>query len=431
MKDLKTQIKKNENEFWNNLSDDQRKALIHLSNDKSITFKPADKGGAIVIMDTETYEMECLKTLSDPNFYEELPSDPYPEYRHTIDGTIDDLLSEEIITDFEAEQMKERTRTPSFYGVPKIHKDFDSFLPLKPICSGFNFCTVKISEFVHVFLKPAAQQNPSYIRDTSHFVHKIENDVAQKTTPNKTFRVTMDVSSLYPNIDHNKGISACEEVLSQRDYPLVQTSVLSNLIRLILQCKTLKFGERFFHQIKGTAIGTPMTVNFTNVFMERLERRMLQDYKRIYGRKPMALLNYIDDILFLWDGNEISLKHFIQFCNRYATNNNMKSNIKFMTHYFKTHVTFLDTKIKFKDGKLVTELYTNPSVPPVPPFSTSTGHQKRLQKNPALISFPTMMVHLLKYSRYGQIYESPICYNLELQTLRFPKKSALPLQRND
>ena len=171
----------------------------------------------------------------------------------------------------------------------------------------------------------------------------------------------MDVSSLYPNIDHNEGISACEEVLSQRDYPLVPTSVLSNLIRLILQCNTLKFGERFFHQIKGTATGTPMAVNFANVFMRRFERRMLQDYERIYDRKPTAWLRYIDDILFLWDGDEISLKHFIRFCNRYATNNNMKSNIKFTTHYSKTNVTFLDTKVKFKDGKLVTELYTKPS----------------------------------------------------------------------
>ena len=98
--------------FWNNLSGDQRKALINLSNDKSITIKPANEDGAIVIMDTEKYEMECLKTLSDPNFYEELPSDPNPEYQDTIDETIHDLLSEKIITDFEAEQMKEGTRSP-------------------------------------------------------------------------------------------------------------------------------------------------------------------------------------------------------------------------------------------------------------------------------------------------------------------------------
>ena len=63
-------------------------------------------------MDTEEYEIGCPKTLSDPNFYEELPSDPNPEYQDTIDETIDDLLSEEIITDFQAEQMKEGTRIP-------------------------------------------------------------------------------------------------------------------------------------------------------------------------------------------------------------------------------------------------------------------------------------------------------------------------------
>ena len=39
----------------------------------------------------------------------------------------------------------------------------------------------------------------------------------------------------------------------------------------------------------------------------------------------------------------------------------MKSNIKFSSHYSKTHVTFSDTKVKFKHGKSVTELYTKPS----------------------------------------------------------------------
>ena len=76
-----------------------------------------------------------------------------------------------------------------------------------------------------------------------------------------------------------------------------------------------------------------LKVNFANVFMVTFERRMLQDYERIYGRKPTTWLRYIDDILFLWDGDEISLKDFIPFCNRYATNNN----IKFTTHYSKTH----------------------------------------------------------------------------------------------
>ena len=69
-------------------------------------------------MDTDKYESECLKTLSDPVFYEELPSDPNPSYRQAIDETVDNLLSDQIIDEFEAEQMKDGVRTPCFYGLP-------------------------------------------------------------------------------------------------------------------------------------------------------------------------------------------------------------------------------------------------------------------------------------------------------------------------
>ena len=128
--------------------------------------------------------------------------------------------------------MKEGTGTPSFYGLLKIHKDFDFFQPLRPICSGFNSCTVKISKFVYVFLKPAAQQNPSYIRDTSHFVHKIENDVAQKTTPNKTFLVTMNV---FPNL---KGVFPEPPILSYRRNQNLHNLIVRSSINRPPPCQT-------------------------------------------------------------------------------------------------------------------------------------------------------------------------------------------------
>ena len=179
------------------------------------------------------------------------------------------------------------------------------------------------------------------------------------TNPGNIFLVTMDVSSLYPNIDHAKGISACEETLSNRTSPSVPTSVISNLLKLTLQCNTLTFGKRFFYQIKGTAMETPMACNYANVFMGKFEQLMLRDYEISFNRKPSVW--YIDDIFFIWNGDETSLKHFIQFCNSYASNNHMKSTIIFTTNYSQTHVTFLDTKVKFNNGKLVTELYAKPS----------------------------------------------------------------------
>ena len=172
----------------------------------------------------------------------------------------------------------------------------------------------------------------------------------------------MDVSSLYPNIDHEEGVKACEYALNKRKTPLISTSVLTGLIMTVLKSNTLKFGERFFHQVKGTAMGTPMAVNFANLFMAKFETEMLADYKKKFKQLPTVWLRYIDDIFFMWDYDEASLKHFINFCNNYSSNQNMKSNITFTADYSTSEVYFFDTKIKFKGERLIFELYSKPTV---------------------------------------------------------------------
>ena len=265
---MKDHLKNKENKFWNNLDNDQRKALLDLANDPSITLKPADKGGSIVIMNNDDYVKSCLNSLSDPNFYEELPADTNPKYRTDLNEKIDDLLSSNIINKFETSKLQDGPRTPYFYGLPKIYKKFDQFPPQRPICSGFNSCTLKLSEVVDVFLKPLAQQSPSYIKYTSDSVQKIETDVAPLVTHSKPFLVTMDVSSLYPNIDHQERIDACETALNTRTSQSVPTSVLCDLF---MTRQHSKIRRTFFYQIKGTAMGTPMAVNVANLFMGKFE----------------------------------------------------------------------------------------------------------------------------------------------------------------
>ena len=137
--------------------------------------KQADKGGALVIMNRSDYEKECLSQLSNKKFYEELPSDPKMTYRKAINETVDKMHHAKLITDFESEKMKEGNRTPCFYGLPRLHNPFFTFPSLRPICSGSNSCTVRISEFADHFLKPIAQRSFSYVKDTTAFINKLEN----------------------------------------------------------------------------------------------------------------------------------------------------------------------------------------------------------------------------------------------------------------
>ena len=110
----------------------------------------------------------------------------------------------------------------------------------------------------------------------------------------------MDVNSLYPNIDHEEGAEACYEYLLQYDiFPLLSKCLL-RLIYLVLKCNTLSFGSRFLHQIKGTAMGTPMAVNFANLFMTKFESEMLCDFEAANGIHPASWLHYTDDIFFIW-----------------------------------------------------------------------------------------------------------------------------------
>ena len=97
-------------------------------------------------------------------------------------------------------------------------------------------------------------------------------------------------------------------------------------------------------------MGTPMAVNFANLFMAKFETEMLADYKKKFKKLPTV-----------WRYDETSLKHFINFCNNYSSNQNMKSNITFTADYSTSEVYFLDTKIKFKGERLISELYSRPT----------------------------------------------------------------------
>ena len=118
----------------------------------------------------------------------------------------------------------------------------------------------------------------SYIQDNTDFINKISGlKFIPECLKEKVFIVSMDVQSLYPNIDHKEGIDACSHVLDKRTNQSFPTRVIVKLIQLILKCNIMSFNSWFFHQIKGTAMGTTMAVSYANIFMSEFEQHLLQD----------------------------------------------------------------------------------------------------------------------------------------------------------
>ena len=57
-----------------NLSHMEQKDFLKLSNDETIVIKPADKGGAVVILSTGHYQSMIMQHLSDENTHNKLDS---------------------------------------------------------------------------------------------------------------------------------------------------------------------------------------------------------------------------------------------------------------------------------------------------------------------------------------------------------------------
>ena len=69
-------------------SQEKKESLIRLSTNPNITIKKADKGNAIVIMDTSDYIKEAERQLSDSNFYIEKDTDMSDTHRGEIEDVV-------------------------------------------------------------------------------------------------------------------------------------------------------------------------------------------------------------------------------------------------------------------------------------------------------------------------------------------------------
>ena len=141
-----------------------------------------------------------------------------------------------------------------FYILPKIHKQGN--LGGRPIVFSNSHLAERISEFVDYHLKYLVQTTQSFIKDTTHFLNKLQK-LGQ--LPNNAILVALEVSSLYTIIPHNEGINACRHFFHTPNRTPSTTSdnkTLCDLIRMILTMNNFK--EKHHLQTQGIAMGTRM-----------------------------------------------------------------------------------------------------------------------------------------------------------------------------
>ncbi len=251
--------------FKRNLTRGQRKALDSLKSNNQIVIKRADKGSNVVIMDRDKYVEEGIRQLSQSRFYKETPVDLTQEHVEKVKVVVDRMLADEEITEKTHKYLTtENERTPQLYLLPKIHKNMTE-PPGRPIESGNDGPTEKISKFEDIILQTFVEKTKSNIKDTSDFIRKLRG--LGRLPPN-AWLIVADVTALYTNIPHKDGRDAIERVLNSRDpTENPSTESLLDLLDLILKCNNFDFNWKHYLQVNGTAMGTRVAPKYANLFM--------------------------------------------------------------------------------------------------------------------------------------------------------------------
>ena len=115
---------------------------------KDLIITNADKGGAVVIMDTDSYIKEANQQLSYKASYKQLTLDPKLQLNKMVNQTIQRFKNAKLLPQKIADGLKiTNPKTPKFYISPKIHKPNN---PGRPAINSIECHASEILRFVTI-----------------------------------------------------------------------------------------------------------------------------------------------------------------------------------------------------------------------------------------------------------------------------------------
>ena len=291
------------------------------------------------------------------------------DVKANVNDLLDDALKSEVITEDEKEALQPgETGVGKFYCLYKVHKEHTApnTPPERPIISCSGSFTQNIGKFVDHHIKPLANTHQTFLQDTPHFLRELSELNESEGVKDTDLLVTIDVSSLYTNIDQSEGLDAVKEALEERSEKKVPTNFIISLLQIILMFNIFEFNSEYFLQLIGTAMGAVPAVSYANIFMARkIDPKILEaaeKFKNSDGNPVRFIKRFLDDIFMVWRGSTSDLHKFLHHLN------SINPSIKFtMSHTTNAHSTcdcssassipFLDTSCNISDGKIITDLY--------------------------------------------------------------------------
>jgi hypothetical protein len=151
-----------------------------------------------------------------------------------------------------------------------------------------------VSHFLNDLIRPLfnkyAEPKPTII-DDSYLLRQVEQYVHNGYLQPTTLFCTCDITNLYTMLPQDKSLDILEEFLHEyhleKELQGISIKVIRELAEIVLKETAFFYGNKYYKQIVGGAIGSPFTLTLANIFMWKWENNTIckeLGSNEIYGR---------------------------------------------------------------------------------------------------------------------------------------------------
>ena len=151
-----------------------------------------------------------------------------------------------------------------FYALAKIHKPN---LPLRPIVSNSGSIFEGLSKWLDYHLRPYLLKTQSYIKSSDVLIHDLQTIAVD---PDDQL-ITFDITSLYTSLKIDDSLAIIQTITKDNPWAV---GIIKGL-DLLLHHNYFEFGDTLWHQVHGTAMGTPVAPTFASLVLAYIEDTFL------------------------------------------------------------------------------------------------------------------------------------------------------------